>query len=91
MIMVVHEKTGIGLPWKTWKTYLYLYIFLLLAETAAILLCPAVFVSSQYWLALGLSSVLFCFIFKDVSEGIKSNSEAAVFVVVCVLCIKCKY
>ena len=36
------------------------------------------FVSSQYWLALGLSSV-FCFIFKDISVDIKCNSEAAVF------------
>ena len=68
-----------------------LIFFFFKAASAAILLCPAVFVSSQYWLALGLSSVLFCFIFKDVSEGIKSNSEAAVFVVECVLCIKSKY
>ena len=54
------------------------YFFFFKAASAAILLCPAVFVSSQYWLALGLSSV-FCFIFKDISEDIKCNVEAADF------------
>ena len=89
--MMVHEKDGNWLALINMKNIFVLIFFFFKAATAAILLCPAVFVSSQYWLALGLSSMLFCFIFKDVSEGIKSNSEAAVFVVVCVLGIKSKY
>ena len=75
---MVHEKDGNWLALINMENIFVLIFFFFKAASAAILLCPAVFVSSQYWLALGLSSV-FCFIFKDISEDIKCNVEAADF------------